>query len=109
MSWVEELKPDDEVSVEIDYPTEYVEQSMATIRKYSQGIASLCKGNAILGDEYTEFLVYGINVLQTSIIEETFKAFGVELEHEHGRLPNGTRWTYFYADITELKRRLEEQ
>lgn len=107
MSWVEELKPEDEIKVEIIYPREYVEQSMATIHKYSRGIAYLCKGAAVLGDDDTEFLVWGINVLQTSIIEETFKQFGVEMEHEHGKLPDGTRWTYFYCDLQGLREMIE--
>jgi hypothetical protein len=108
MSWVEDLKPEDDVKVEIIYPRRYVEQSMATIRKYSRGIACLCKGAAVLEEDDTEFLVFGINVLQTSIIEETFKRFGVEMEHEHGRLSDGTRWTYFYADVRELRKRMDE-
>jgi hypothetical protein len=108
MGWVEQLKPDDEVTVEIIYPREYVEQSMATIRKYSQGIACLCKGAAVLGEEEYEFLVWDINVLQSSIIEEVFKRFGVELTHEHGKLPSGRRWTYFYADLRGLRKRMNE-
>ena len=108
MGWVEELRPEDDVKVEIIYPREYVEQSMKSIRKYSRGIACLCKGSAVLGDEETEFLVWGINVLQTSIIEEVFKIFGVEMTHEHGKLPDGTRWTYFYADLRGLRKRMNE-
>lgn len=109
MSWVEELKPEDDVTVEIIYPREYVEQCMSTIRKYSRGISYLCKGAAVLGKEYTEFLVWGINVLQTSILEEVFKKFGVEMEHEHGKLPDGKRWTYFYADLHGLKERMTKE
>ena len=108
MGWVEELEPEDDVTVEIIYPREYVEYSMNTMRKYSRGISYLCKGAAVLGEDDTEFLVFGINVLQTSMIEETFKRFGVEMEHEHGRLSDGTRWTYFYADVKELRKRMDE-
>lgn len=108
MSWVEQLKPDDDVEVEIIYPREYVEYCMKTIRKYSRGMACLCKGAAVLGDDDTEFLVYGVTVLQTSILEEVFRKFGVELEHEHGTLPDGTRWTYFYADLRGLRKRMTE-
>lgn len=109
MGWVEQLKPDDNVEVEIIYPREYVEYCMKTIRKYSRGMACLCKGAAVLGDDGTEFLVYGITVLQTSILEEVFRKFGVEMEHEHGTLSSGIRWTYFYADVSELRKRLEEE
>ena len=108
MSWVEELKPDDAVEVEIIYPREYVEYSMNTIRKYSRGISYLCKGAAVLGEDDTEFLVWGITVLQTSIIEEVFRKFGVEMTHEHGTLPSGNRWTYFYADLRELRKRMNK-
>ena len=108
MGWVEELKPDDNVEVEIIYPREYVEYCMKTIRKYSRGMAYLCKGAAVLEDEDTEFLVWGITVLQTSILEEVFRKFGVEMEHDHGRLSDGTRWTYFYADLRGLKERMNE-
>ena len=108
MSWVEQLKPDDDVTVEIIYPLEYVEYSMSTIRKYSRGISYLCKGAAILGDDDTEFLVYGVTVLQTSILEEVFRKFGVEMTHDHGTLSDGTRWTYFYADLRGLRERMDE-
>ena len=109
MSWVEQLKPDDDVKVEIIYPREYVEYSMSTIRKYSRGISYLCKGAAVLGDDDTEFLVFGITVLQTSILEEVFRKFGVELEHEHGMASDGARWTYFYADLRGLLKRMNEE
>ena len=109
MSWVEQLKPDDDVKVEIIYPREYVEYSMSTIRKYSRGISYLCKGAAVLGDDDTEFLVFGITVLQTSILEEVFRKFGVELQHEHGMASDGARWTYFYADLRGLLKRMNEE
>ena len=108
MGWVEELKPEDDVTVEIIYPAEYVEYCVSTIRRFAKGIACLCKGAVLLGDDDTEFLVYGITVLQTFIIEEVFKRFGVELTHEHGTLPDGTRWTYFYADLRGLRKQMNE-
>ena len=30
------------------------------------------------------------------------------MEHEHGKLPDGSRWTYFYADVRGLKEKLKE-
>ena len=108
MGWVEQLKPDDEFEVEIIYPREYAIQSMETISKYSKGIALLCKGAAVLGEDETEFLVWGINILQTVCIEKIFRNFGVIMEHEQGKLPDGTRWTYFYADVRGLKEKLKE-
>lgn len=109
MSWIEELTPDDNVIVEFIYPPKYVEYCMKTIHKYSRGMAHLCKGAAILGDDDTEFLVYGITVLQASVLEKVFRKFGVEMEHEHGTLPDGTRWTYFYADLHGLKERMDKE
>ena len=107
MSWVEELKPDDEVEVEIIYPPAYVEYSLKTIRQYASGISHLCKGAAILGDDDTEFLVYDMTMMQVVSIEETMKLFGIEMTHECGKLPNGTRWVYFYADLRGLKEKME--
>lgn len=107
MSWVENLKPDDEVEVEIIYPRAYVEACLSTIRKYAKGIACLCKGAAVLGEDFTEFLVFDILTMQVITIEETMKLFGIDLTHESGRLPDGQRWTYFYADLTGLKEKLE--
>jgi hypothetical protein len=108
VSWVEELKPEDDVTVEIIYPREYVEYSMSTIRKYSRDISYLCKDAAVLGKDDTEFSVYDITVLQTIVLEKVFRKFGVEMTHEHGKLSDGTRWTYFYADLRGLRKRMNE-
>ena len=102
MGWVEELKPEDEVEVEFIYPQSYIDYNMSTIRKYSAGIANICKGYAILGETETEFMVFGMTVLQIVSIETIMKQFGIELAHDHGHLPNGERWTYFYADLHGL-------
>ena len=106
-SWVENIGPDDEVDVEIIYPKAYVDHSMSTIKKYASGISHLCKGAAVLGEDETEFLVWDITVLQTVILEEALRQFGIELEHKHGKLANGYRWTYFHADVRRLKEMLE--
>jgi hypothetical protein len=107
MSWVEDLKPDDDVTVEIIYPPEYIKYCMSTIKKFTSGVATLCKGAAILGDDDTEFLVYGMTVLQVITIEEIMRHFGIEMEHDMGKLSDGTRWTYFYCDIRGLREMLE--
>ena len=108
MSWVEELKPDDEVEVEIIYPKAYVDHNVSTMRRYAAGISSICKGYALLGEDETEFLVFGMTIVQVVSIEEIFKGFGIEMAHEHGHLPNGERWTYFYCDLRGLKEKMEE-
>ena len=108
MSWVEELKPDDDVTVEIIYPPEYVKYCISTMRKFTQGIATLCKGAAILGEDETEFLVWDMTVLQVGAVEEAMKHFGIEMTHDHGRTIDGRSWTYFYADVSGLKKFLEE-
>ena len=105
-SWVENIGPDDEIDVEIIYPKFYVDYNMATLKKFARGISYLCKGAALMGEDETEFLVWGITVMQTQIMENTLAKFGIKLEHEHGRLETGERWTYFYADLNGLKERL---
>ena len=107
MGWVEELKPEDEVTVEICYPAWYVEACLKTMRTYARGIACLCKGAAVLGDDETEFMVFDMLTMQVVTIEETMKRFGIEMTHESGKLPDGTRWTYFYADLRGLKERMK--
>lgn len=107
MSWVEELKPEDEVKVEIIWPKLYADYNILTMKKYTGGIAHLCRAAAILEEDETEFLIWGITALQTQEIENLFVKYGVELTHEHGKLPDGTRWTYFYADVRGLRKLLE--
>ena len=107
MGWVEELKPDDEVKVELIYPREYVDECMRTIRKYAAGISHLCKGAVLLGEEETEFLVWDMLIMQVLTIEEAMKCFGIELTHDCGKLSDGRRWTYFYADLRGLKEKME--
>ena len=107
MSWVEDLTEDDEFTVEIRLPKEYVDYNIQGMKKYAAGISHLCKGAAILGDDETEFLVYDMTMMQVVSIEETMKLFGIEMTHECGKLPNGTRWVYFYADLRGLKEKME--
>ena len=107
MSWVEELKPDDDVKVEIIYPRKYVEYCLRTIRKYASGISLLCKGAVVLGDETTEFLVYDMTILQVKVLVQIMRQFGIEMEYDYGKLTNGTRWVYFYCDLQGLKEKME--
>lgn len=107
MSWVEELDPEDEVVVDVIFPKEYIDYNMSTIKRYSSGISHLCKGAVLLGEEDTEFLVYGMTILQIITLEEALLEFGIKLTHEVGMLPDGTRWAYFYADLSELKELME--
>ena len=107
MGWVEELKPDDEVEVEIIYPQAYIDYNVSTMRRYAAGISNICKGYALLGEDETEFLVFGMTIVQVVSTEEVLKRFGIEMVHEHGHLPSGKRWTYFYADLKGLKEKLE--
>lgn len=107
MSWVEELKPDDEITVDIIFPKEYVDYNMSTIKRYSSGISHICKGVVLLGKDETEFLVYGMTIVQIVTLEEALLEFGIELTHEVGTLSDGTRWAYFYADLSGLKELME--
>ena len=98
----------DDIQVEVIWPEEYVEASLQTMSKYAGAIAHMCKAAALLEEDETEFLIFGINVLQTLSIETIFETYGVLLTHEHGKLADGTRWTYFYADVTGLQKKLRE-
>ena len=106
-SWVEELKPDDDVTIEIIYPKEYVEYNMATTKKFSAAVAYYCKAAALLEEDETEFLVGGMTVLQVYIIEEAMKRFGIQMEHEITRV-DGVNYVHFYADVRGLQKKLEE-
>ena len=107
MSWVEELKPDDDVTVEIIYPPEYVEHTISTMPKYASAISMICKAAALLEEDETEFLIWDITVIQIISIETTLARFGVQMTHESGSLPSGRRWTYFYADVRGLQEKMK--
>lgn len=110
MSWVEDLKPEDDVTVEIIYPFAYIERCRATMKKYTRGIASLLKGAALLGEDETEFMVWDMTLLQVVALEDAMRKFGVEMTHDFGLCEEGDgySWTYFYADISKLRKVLEE-
>ena len=101
------FEKDDELSVEIRFPKAYVDYNIASMKRFSSGISHLCKGAALLGEDETEFLVFGMTIMQVVTIEEAMKNFGIEMTHDSGKLEDGSRWTYFYADLKGLRRRLE--
>ena len=101
------FEKDDELSVEIRFPKPYVDYNMASMRRFSAGISHLCKGAALLGEDETEFLVFGMTIMQVVTIEEAMKNFGIEMAHDSGKLENGQRWAYFYADLRGLKEKME--
>jgi hypothetical protein len=108
MSWVEDLKPDDDATVEIIFPKFYVDYNLSTMKKYSQAAAYYCRAAATLGEDETEFLMFDMTVIQVYTLETAMKKFGVEMTHDHGYAKNGHSWTYFYADVRGLKKILEE-
>lgn len=108
MSWVEELTPDDEVQIEIVYPVPYLEYNLSTMKKYSTAAAHYCRAAATLGEDETEFLMFGMTVLQVYTLESAMKKFGIEMTHDFGFTKDGKSWTYFYADVRELKKFLEK-
>ena len=109
MSWIEELKPEDDVTVEIIFPTEYVKHNLATMKKYSAAAAFYCRAAATLGEDETEFLMFGMTVMQVYTLEEAMTQFGIEMTHDHGFTKDGRSWTYFYADVRGLRKILEEK
>lgn len=110
MSWVEDLKSEDDVTVEIIYPFAYIERCRATMKKYTRGIASLLKGAALLGEDETEFMVWDMTLLQVIALEDAMRKFGVEMTHDFGLVEEGDgySWAYFYADVSGLRKILEE-
>ena len=108
MNWVEELNPEDEVTVEIIFPTEYVKYNFATMKKYSQAAAYYCRAAATLGEDETEFLMFDMTVIQVYTLEIAMKKFGIEMTHDHGHTKDGRSWTYFYVDVRGLRKILEE-
>lgn len=107
MSWVEELKPDDDVEVEIIYPKEYVDYCTNTMRRYAAGISNICKGYALLGEENCEILVWGMATVQVITLETMLKEFGIEMEHEFGKVGKD-RWVYLYCDLCGLIEKMKE-
>lgn len=109
MSWVEDLKPDEEVQVEIIYPVPYLEYNLSTMKKYSAAAAFYCRAAATLGEDDIEFLMFDMTIMQVYTLESAMKEFGVEMTHDHEYSKDGKSWTYFYADVRGLKKILEEK
>lgn len=99
MGWVEELKPEDEVTVEIIYPDKYVQYNCATMREYIAIICSKCQDAALLGEDEVEFFVLDMTIVQVYVAKEKLLDYGIKLQFENGMLKNGRRWTYFHADV----------
>ena len=108
MSWVEELKPDDEVKVEIRFPLAYVEHDTATMKKFSSAAALTCKAAAILEEDDTEFLFSNISVMQAYALKEVLGRYNIELEFDLFRA-NGITFGYFYADVRGLQELLKQE
>lgn len=96
-----------ETKVEIIFPEKYVKHNMRTMRKFSAAVAHYCKAAAILGEDETEFLIFGMTIMQVVTIEEAMKSFGIELTHDFGMQSNEKSWVYFYADVRGLRERME--
>jgi hypothetical protein len=105
-----EPSSDDDIKVEIIWPQEYVDYSHRTMRKYSSAIALLCKASAVLGEDDTEFIIYGMTLTQVQVIEEVMKMFGIELVHiDHKVKINGKTSTWFFADISGLRELMDNE
>lgn len=98
----------DDVKVEIIYPEPYVKKITSTIGKFSQAVAFLCKAVAILGEDKTSFRLKDISVLQVHVLERVFRKYGVIIEYELERV-DGQTVAYIFADVSELRRRMEEE
>lgn len=98
----------DDIKVEIIYPEPYVKKITATMSKFSQAVALLCKAVAILGEDKTSFRLKDISVLQVHVLERVFRKYGVVIEHELERA-DGQTVAYMFADVSEFRRRMEEE
>lgn len=94
----------EDIKVEIIFPEKYVQRNLETMSKYASAVAHLCKGGAILGEDEIEFTVEGMTVLQVYTVEKAMKKFGIELTHDHS-----LNETVFYADVSGLRKILEEE
>lgn len=94
----------EDIQVEIIFPKKYVDHNLKTMSKYASAIAHACKAGAILGEDEIEFVVEGMTVLQVYTVEKAMKKFGIEMTHDHS-----LNETVFYADVSGLKKLLEEE
>lgn len=107
MSWVEQLKPDDDVKVEIIYPAPYVEHNLSTMSKFSEAAALFCRAAAVLEMDELEFPLPDITVAQIYSLEDVFRKYGIELTHEFTWDERSVRTALVVADISEFRERLE--
>lgn len=105
MSLADEINSNEGLTVEVIYPQFYVDYNMATIRKFSAAVGYYCKAAAVLGQDYIEFGIEGMTVLQVKIMKEAMKKFGIEMEHEI----EGLGQVWFCADVSGLRKLLEEE
>lgn len=105
-NWVEELKPEDDVQVEVAYPVRYAKRNLNTIGKYSASIAMSCKAAALLEEGTTGFLVTGMTIAQIYAVEEAMKKFGVKLTHSVRRIDD-VNYVYFCADVREMQEKMK--
>jgi hypothetical protein len=105
-NWVEELKPEDDVHVEIIYPPEYVQKNLDTIGKYTSSITLMCRAAAVLEEAETSFLIKGMTVVQVYAVEKALRKFGIKLTHDIIR-KRGLNYVHFHADIRELLEKMK--
>jgi hypothetical protein len=108
MSWVEELKPDDEVEVEIIYPSFYVNYAVETMSRFSEAASLHCKAAALLGKDSVKFTIPGITIIQCVSLKEVLAQFGVKMKYKRVGEKDGVKLTRFECDISELRRKMEE-
>ena len=94
-----------EVTVEIIYPAQYVENNIKTMGRYASAVSLICKAAATLGKDETEFDVSDISVVQVYTLESTLESFGIKLVHDMKRV-NGVNHVHFYADVRELREKM---
>ena len=99
-----QLTPEDDIEVAIILPDFYVDYNIKTITIFTKGIAHICKAAAILDKKEIEFEIEGMTIMQVYVVEDVMRKFGIEMTHDH-RVGHTT----FYADVTGLRKLMEEE
>lgn len=99
-----QIAPEEDIEVAIILPDFYVDYNIKTIASFTKGIAHICKAAVILGKKEIEFEIEGMTVMQVYAVEDVMKKFGIEMTHDH-RIGHTT----FYADVTGLRKLMEEE
>ena len=99
-----QITPEDDIEVTIIFPENYASYNLKTVASFTKAIAHICKAAAILGKKEIEFEIEGMTVMHVYAVVYVMRKFGIEMTHDH-RIGHTT----FYADVTGLRKLMEEE